>query len=183
MPAYIALLRGINVGGHNKIKMVDLRKTFESMGLLHVKTYIQSGNVLFESSEEESLLCRQIERAIDKEYAISLSVVLRTAEQWEQIIINCPFTEAELKEAEGSTEAETFYVVLMPELPSKEHVEQLMGLQNQKECIQFNGRDAYLLLHDSIRHSKLANQFNKLNVPTTVRNWKTMNKLNDLVKA
>jgi len=65
MAIYVALLRGINVGGKNIIKMSDLKRTFEAMGLCRVQTYIQSGNVLFESNEKEKLLRKRIEHEIE----------------------------------------------------------------------------------------------------------------------
>lgn len=73
---YIALLRGINVGGKNMIKMADLKRTFEALGLGRVQTYIQSGNVLFDSDEEEKTLRDRIEREIEAVFGFSVSVIL-----------------------------------------------------------------------------------------------------------
>lgn len=94
----IALLRGINVGGHNKIKMAELRQMFEMLGFSRVQTYIQSGNVLFESDESEQSLCQRIQGEIEKVFGFSINVVIRTAAELELIIKNCPFTEEAVAE-------------------------------------------------------------------------------------
>ncbi len=75
MTVYIALLRGINVGGKNIIKMADLKRVFESIGLCEVKTYIQSGNVLFKSNEAEKSLCNKIEYEIEAIFGIPVKVI------------------------------------------------------------------------------------------------------------
>ena len=95
MTIYIALLRGINVGGKNIIKMSDLKRVFEGIGLYEVQTYIQSGNVLFKSNEEEEALRMKIEHEIAKVFGFSVPVILRTATELKQIIRNCPFSEEE----------------------------------------------------------------------------------------
>jgi uncharacterized protein (DUF1697 family) len=117
MTIYIALLRGINVGGKNKIKMADLKQVFETIGLCEVQTYIQSGNVLFKSNEREEELRKKIEQAIEKTFGFTVSVILRTAEELECIIGNCPFSEEEVLEAEASSEVESLYVSLMANAP------------------------------------------------------------------
>ncbi|MGD8192147.1 DUF1697 domain-containing protein [Brevibacillus ginsengisoli] len=183
MTIYIALLRGINVGGKNKIKMADLKRMFEEMGLSRVQTYIQSGNVLFESNEGEEALSKRLEQEIKHVFGLSISVILRAATELEQIVVNCPFTEAEIAEAEASGEGESLYVALLPQSPSEEGIQRLSTYQNENEQFRINGRDIYLLFQNSVRDSKLAAQVAKLNVPATVRNWKTTNKLVTLSKA
>ncbi|MDF2677276.1 MAG: hypothetical protein K0Q97_1594, partial [Bacillota bacterium] len=89
MTIYIALLRGINVGGKNVIKMAELKRAFEEIELCEVKTYIQSGNVLFKSNQEEELLRKKIEMKIEENFGFSIIVVLRTIAELEQIILNC----------------------------------------------------------------------------------------------
>jgi uncharacterized protein (DUF1697 family) len=171
MTIYIALLRGINVGGKNIIKMAELKKVFEKMGLCDVKTYIQSGNVLFKSNEDEESLRKKIECEIEESFGFSVSVVLRSAAELEQIILNCPFSKEE-----------SLYVSLMTHVPSKENIERLNVYQSESEEYKIVGREVYLLFRNSIRNSKLANNLQKLDVPTTVRNWNTINKLVTLSK-
>src|SRR3954453_19881462 len=98
MTIYIALLRGINVGKHHRIKMADLKSLLETMGLTKVKTYIQSGNVLFEAKDEAEQLSQRLEDEISKTFGFPVPVILRTAEEYEQIIRDCPYSIDSLKE-------------------------------------------------------------------------------------
>jgi uncharacterized protein (DUF1697 family) len=183
MTIYIALLRGINVGGKNIIKMANLKQMFEAMGFCEVKTYIQSGNVLFKSNEEEELLRKKIEHEIEVTFGFSVIVILRTAAELEQIIENCPFSEDAILEAELSSEGESLYVSLLTHTPSQEKIEYLKSYKSEKEEYQIKGREVFLLFRHSIRKSKLANNLHKLDIPETMRNWKTINKLAVLAKA
>lgn len=181
MTIYIALLRGINVGGKNIIKMADLKRIFEAAGLSEVKTYIQSGNVLFKSGEEEEPLRNKIEHEIETTFGFSVSVVLRTAAELEKIILNSPFSEKEISDAE-QPDAESFYIALLASAPLQERIERLEVYRSESDEFRIVGRDVYLLFHHSIRNSKLANNLQKLDVTATVRNWKTINKLAALAK-
>jgi uncharacterized protein (DUF1697 family) len=177
MTIYIALLRGINVGGKNRIKMADLKQVFEAIGLCEVQTYIQSGNVLFKSNEKEEELRKKMEQAIEKTFGFPVSVILRTADELENIISNCPFSEEEVLEAEVSSEVESLYVSLMANAPQQEKLEVLKAYSSENDKYMIKGREVFLLFKHSIRNSKLANNLQKLEVPATVRNWKTINKL------
>lgn len=183
MTIYIALLRGINVGGKNIIKMVDLKRMFEVMGLCEVQTYIQSGNVLFKSNEEEEMLRKKIEYEIEAVFGFSVIVVLRTAAELEWIVQNCPFSEEEVSEAKASSEGESLYVSLLTHKPLQEKIEHLNVYRSESDEYRIEGREVFLLFNHSIRNSKLANNLQKLDVPGTVRNWKTISKLNLLAKA
>lgn len=183
MTVYIALLRGINVGGKNIIKMADLKRVFESIELCEVKTYIQSGNVLFKSNEAEESLCNKIEHEIEAVFGIPVKVILRTSTELEQIISNCPFSKDEVTEAETLSEVESLYVALLAHNPLKEKIEYIDVYRSESDIYHIVGRDVYLLFHHSIRNSKLANNLYKLNVSTTVRNWKTLSKLAVLAKT
>ncbi len=92
MAVYIALWRGINVGGKNMIKMAELRRLLEIMGLTRVQTYINSGNAVFESEEAAELLSRRIEDEVSKLFGVSSNVMMRTAEELEQIVSRCPYS-------------------------------------------------------------------------------------------
>ncbi|MBP1996525.1 DUF1697 domain-containing protein [Paenibacillus eucommiae] len=181
MTIYVALLRGINVGGKNMIKMAALKNMFESMGLSRVKTYIQSGNVLFESEKEEEVLRKQIENKIEVIFGFSVIVVLRKAEELKRIVSNCPFSADEISAAEAASEAESLYVSFLLEAPSQEGVERLSTVKSENDEFRIVGREVFLLFPQSIRNSKLANSLQMLKVPATVRNWKTVNKLVSLI--
>lgn len=183
MTIYIALLRGINVGGKNIIKMVDLKRVFETMGFCQVQTYIQSGNVLFKSEDEEGALRKKIEHGIDAAFGFSVTVVLRTAAELEWVISNCPFSEKAISEAEASSEGESLYVSLLTHAPSQDKIDKLNAYRSESDDYRIEGREVFLLFCNSIRNSKLASNLHKLDVPATVRNWKTISKLLVLAKA
>jgi uncharacterized protein (DUF1697 family) len=181
MTIYIALLRGINVGGKNKIKMADLKSMFEGIGMCRVKTYIQSGNVLFETDEEEESLRQKLEQEIEATCGFSVSVILRTSEELKKVAENCPFSQDKIAEAIATAEGESLYVSFLQTEPSKEGIERLEAYKSETEEYKIVDRDMYLLFPQSILKSKLANNLHKLDVPVTVRNWKTVNKLVSLV--
>jgi len=183
MHIYIALLRGINVGGKNIIKMADLKKIFEALGLCNVQTYIQSGNVIFKSKENEEVLRKKIEEEIELVFGYSVAVVLRTADELEQIINNCPYTEEEAAEATALSKSESLYVALLGSVPLQENIHSLHKYKTEDDEYEVLGKEVFLLFRNSIRNSKLANNLQKLEVPTTVRNWKTINKLHELAKT
>lgn len=176
MTIYIALLRGINVGGHHKIKMAELKILLESMGLQKVKTYIQSGNVLFESEEEDKHLSERMEEEISRTFGFAVPVVLRTAEEYEQIIRNCPFS------IDLMNEGESVHIAFLANNPSEEGVNYLESYESGLDECEIIGKNVYLFFRQSFRDSKLATQLPKLGVPATVRNWKTVIKLDLLAK-
>lgn len=183
MSIYIALFRGINVGGKNIVKMAELKRMFEGLGFGKVVTYIQSGNVLFESNEEEAMLQRKIEDEFLKVFGFSTSVIFRKSVELERIINNCPFSREAILEAESTCEGESLYVALLRQLPTQEGIERLNAYSSNYDQFQIEGREVYLLFHHSIRNSKLAINLHRLEVPATVRNWKTLNKLGELAKT
>ncbi|WP_283747104.1 DUF1697 domain-containing protein [Bacillus cereus] len=177
MIIYIALLRGINVGGHKVIKMADLKKVFESIGLKKVKTYIQSGNVVFESEEEISFLKERIECEIKNVFDFDVPVMLRTKDEFINIIKMCPY------EAGLLLEGESIHVAFLANVLSEEDSNQLFTIKSEIEGCHIEGRVVYLFFKKSIRNSKLMNQFQKLHTPATVRNWRTVNKLKAIVEG
>ncbi|MCB2290912.1 DUF1697 domain-containing protein [Clostridium sp. CS001] len=183
MKIYIALLRGINVGGKNIIKMADLKHMLESIGLQGSQTYIQSGNILFKSNEEEQPLRNKIEHAIEKTFGFSIAVIIRQSVELEKIIQNCPFSKESILKAESSAEGEILYVAMLSHEPLQENILRLNAYKSESEEYLIEGIDIYLLFSNSIRNSKIATNLHKLEVPVTVRNWKTINKLLLLAKA
>lgn len=182
MTVYIGLLRGINVGGHNKVRMAELKTAFESTGLKRVRTYIQSGNVLFESDEDEGTLRSKLEQELLETFAIRTPIVLRASVELKQMIENCPFSENVRRDAATPPEVKTFYVCMLTDPPGHEGLERLSGFRNERDEIVVRDRDIYLLLRDGVRSSQLANHIDELGIASTVRNWETMNKLYDLAR-
>ena len=107
MSRFISLLRGINVSGQKKIKMADLKAMYESLGLENVLTYIQSGNVIFDSKENPERIVDKIESAIQEKYTFEVPAQVRDASVFENIIQSCPFPELDLLE-EGTRVMVTF---------------------------------------------------------------------------
>ena len=181
MTIYIGLLRGINVGGKNKIKMAELREALEQERFKNVKTYIQSGNVVFESDQKEDVLCKEMEGVIKKHFGLTVPVILRTAEEWEGIRGNCPFSAEQISKAHATAVGESLYVAILSTPLSNVEEEKLIAFASEKEECEMKGREIYLLFHESIRNSRLANKISSLDSKVTVRNWKTVNKLSEMV--
>jgi uncharacterized protein (DUF1697 family) len=176
MTIYIALLRGINVGGNNMIKMSELKIMFETMGFGKVQTYINSGNVLFTSEDGAEQVRKRVELEVNKAFGIKVTVVIRTATELEQIIADCPY------KSDSLAEGESIQVTLLSEAASPEKVALLpVGISDIDE-FQNNGLEIYFLFRQSMLDSKLAKNMTKLGSTATSRNIKTMNKLAELVK-
>ncbi len=97
MKTYIALLRGINVSGKNKILMADLKVLFQKLDFTNVKTYIQSGNVVFTSDKKKALLSQFIEKAIKKEFHLEIPVIILTKTEIESVVKNNPYLKEKRK--------------------------------------------------------------------------------------
>lgn len=177
MTLYIALLRGINVGGHKVIKMADLKRVFESIGLKQVKTYIQSGNIVFESEEGINFLKDRIQSEIKKEFDFDVPVMLRTHDEFINIIKQCPY------EVHSLLEGESVHIAFLANVLSEEESSQLLTFKSELEDCYIDEKVVYLFFKNSIRNSKLMNQFQKLHTPATVRNWRTGNKLKAIVES
>ncbi len=108
---------------------------------------------------------------------------MRTVEELEELIKDCPFFKEDIEEAEGASEAENLYVALLLQTPSQEGIERLSAYRSKSDESRIDGRDVLLLFYHSIRDSKLANNLHKRDVPMTVRNWKTINKLAELANT
>ncbi|WP_339268556.1 DUF1697 domain-containing protein [Paenibacillus sp. FSL R5-0470] len=174
MTTYIALLRGINVGGNKIIKMLDLKAMFQTLGFENVRTYIQSGNVVFESDEgSESLLTGVIERQIHEVFGFEVSVMIRTLAEMENVIANDPF---QLSEPE---EFKRWYVTFLPVEPSAEALDKLRTYEDGRDKVRFVGREMYVLYEVSVSQSPLFKvPFDRiLGMTLTARNWNTVNKL------
>lgn len=131
MTTYISILRGINVGPITRIKMDDLRNLFSRLNVESVKTYIQSGNVVFNSdNSDSSFLKRQIEDEIRSGFGFDVTVIIRTKEQFETLIKNNPFKDDDINH---------IYVTFLNETPSKNLIEDLKiyDIKNESDKIFF----------------------------------------------
>lgn len=175
---YLALLKGINVGTSGRIRMDALKRLFEEAGFFDVVTYIQSGNVLFQSDLEADAARDVIERALKQGASITTTAVLRSSGELAQIIRHCPFTPDEITHAQAqNTAGESLYVCLLPQTPDEKTLDSLRAVVSGQDVFRVFGREVYLLLQQSIRTSKLAIRLQKLVPNLTVRNWNTMQAL------
>lgn len=175
MPKYIAFLRAINVGGTTIIKMNELKKTFESFKLDNVQTYIQTGNVIFESDEEDaSKLEELIEHQFEKASGKRIQLFVRTIREVAAIARTCPF---------DPTDGQTVHVAILDKKPEKKSVEALLALRSEADDFAVDGKQAYNLRRDRER-SIFSNNFIEkiLAVPATTRNLTTIKKLAEKYK-
>jgi uncharacterized protein (DUF1697 family) len=172
METYIAILRGINVSGQKKINMNDLKNLFAESGFKNIRTYIQSGNVVFNCDKtDESQLARKIGEKITEKYNFAVPVIIRTAAAAENVLKRNPLLN------ENNTDK--LHVTFLAEVPKPENVEKIKGFQAGSDRFSILGREIYLYCPDGYGNTKLSNNFfeNKLKVTATTRNWRTVNEL------
>lgn len=177
MKTYIGLLRGINVSGQKKIKMVDLRILLEENGFSSVKTYIQSGNIVFRTTEEnKATLENKISEVIKKQYGFDVPVIVKTSEEIGNILVNNPYDDSE------DLESNKIYFVLLKEKPKEENVTVLDSISFENETLRINSECVYLRCALGAGKAKCTNNVieKKLKVSATTRNYRTMQKLREL---
>ncbi|NER18164.1 DUF1697 domain-containing protein [Spongiivirga citrea] len=175
MQTYIALLRGINVSGQKKILMADLRAILEENGLSNVHTYIQSGNVVFQSREiKTNELAWKIKQCILSRYGFEVPVLVRTKEQLETILTNCPFKKEKLGKS---------YFTILHTPPDSLLINEVTTLSYEKEEFTITNECVYFFCEAGYGKAKFNNNFfeKKLKVAATTRNYKTMVKLIEMV--
>lgn len=174
--SYIALLRGINVSGQKKILMADLRLLLEKKGLQNVRTYIQSGNVLFDSSENASVCATIIFEAILEKYGWEVPILVKTSEEIASILKDCPFSEE--KRAKS-------YFVLLHSNPEAQAAAEIRELSSTAEEFKITNPCVYIYYAVGAGKAKLGNNWfeKKLKVKATSRNYRTMAKLLDMTTA
>lgn len=173
LETYVGLLRGINVGGHNELPMKELAAMFRKAGCADVRTYIQSGNVVF--TAEPGLAASIAERIavqIFKVFGYRTPVILRSALQLREVIAKNPFLKAKVPEA-------FLHVMLLADQPRAHLIAALDPERSPGDCFQVLGKDVYLHLPNGVARSKLTNAYfdSKLKTIGTQRNWRTVCKL------
>ena len=174
MQRYIALLRGINVSGRNIIKMDELKKIFENLGFSNVKTYLQSGNVIFENKIEKiNLLEQNISKNIYDKLGLEIKIKILTTKELENIIGNNPYKNIK--------DFSNYYVaVLMEKMDTNNiDIEKIKSKAVQKEEFTIKDNLVYINYPRGYGTSKLTNNYFEkiLKVNATTRNWKTINAL------
>ena len=180
MNTYISLLRGINVSGQKKIKMAELTSLYQSLNFENVSTYIQSGNVVFESSLDDKELKTTIETAIEQQFQFVVPVLMLTPTQLVNAAENQPFTTLDI-EQEGS---KIIFFFLSKTISVQQENSLQPYLTNSEQLVLGNGV-IYLYCPNGLGKSKLTNKLieTKLKLTSTARNIKTVNKLLLLAKA
>jgi len=152
---YVAILRGINVSGQKRIKMADLKSLFESINLQSVETYIQSGNVIFETTSTQiNELTQSIEKAIVNKYSFHVPVQIRTKGEIRSIVADCPFNPVDL-ESDGTKVLVTFLATQ----PLPKRVIKLQEFVSPPERLIVAEKEVYLHCPNGYGKSKLSNTF------------------------
>lgn len=175
---YASVLRGINISGQKKIKMADLKSLYESLGFQNVVTYIQSGNVIFDTnSKDKSELKAKIEKVIEEEYKFHVPVEIRTHREIADIIDNNP-----LDPVDPQKNGTKVLVTFLSSQPTDARVSDLQHHVAAPEQLFVMGKEVYLYCPNGYGKSKLSNTFleKKLGVGATTRNWKSVLKLYEL---
>jgi uncharacterized protein (DUF1697 family) len=158
--------------------MADLKKLCESLGLKNVQTYIQSGNLVFELAQPEpiSALETRLEKAFSETFGFEIPVLIRTAEEWAELIAQNPFLKEE------NVDIDRLHLTCLKELPSPELLEKIKTFQYLPDRYEIIVREVFISCAAGYGTSKLVNSFfeSKLKTPATTRNWKTVMQLNEL---
>lgn len=175
MNTYILLLRGINVGGRNTLPMKQLVALLEGLDCHKVKTYIQSGNAVLQSNKTATALTNQISKDIKLRFGFEARALIISLQEFEQAITANPFPAAE-------AEPKTLHLGFLEQVPSQPQLDKMASLATDNECFQLVGKLFYLHAPNGIGRSKLAANSEKLlGVPMTSRNWRTVEKLNEII--
>jgi uncharacterized protein (DUF1697 family) len=176
MNRYLALFRGVNVGGHNKLLMTDLIEILEELGARDVKTYIQSGNAVFGYEEVEPIeLVRKISSKIEKLSGFTPKMMILTVEDLDQAMDENPFPVPE-------GDASTLHLGFLAEEPGDVNLEKLISLKTESEHYCLTPKVFYLYAPDGVGRSKLAAGAEKIiGVDMTDRNWNTVCKIRDML--
>lgn len=179
MTPHVALLRGINVGGKNKLPMAALAELFSGAGCAGVQTYIQSGNVVFLAKRQDAkritgLICQQIREQFD----IETPIVVRTGQELERVATNNPFLGS-------GVDAKSLHVGFLADKPNARRVAGLDANRSAGDRFRVVGRDIYLHLPGGVAKTKLTNKYfdDALATVCTVRNWRTVLKLVEMTGA
>lgn len=174
MQTYISILRGINVSGHNLVKMDGLRKSYESLGFQNVKTYKQSGNLIFTASEFDNNELEQIVSGqIEKDFGIVVPVIVLTIDSLKQIVDGNPFLK------DSSMDTAFLHATFLASRPLNFHHKDVEDKRLDGEDVVLTDNVVYLYCPNGYGRTKLTNNFleAKLKVIATTRNWKTTSEL------
>ncbi len=178
MTTWIALLRGINVGGHKKVPMAELRALCAGVGFHFVATHIQSGNVVFRAEGTASALGGRLAEAVRERFGFDVAVMARSRSHLERVVRGNPYLGTGL-------DPKTFYVGFLGDTPSQAKRDDMPEQPPGPEEFQVVGEEIFLVYPEGVGRSKLTGAWleRALGVPVTVRNWRTVNKLLEMARA
>jgi len=166
------MLRGVNVAGHRMIKMGELAGAYSSLGFADVRTYLQSGNVIFSTSmSDESVLVEKIQGGLKKELGLDASVIIRNPTELGKVVAKNPFQQRKM-----------VYITFLRAKPDKVPMEKLNSVSGPGEEFRIIDREVFLHVPNGYGRTKLSNAFFEkiLNVPATTRNWNTVTALAEM---
>ena len=178
MTAYVALLRAVNVGGRNSLSMPKLRETLAGRGLEDVTTVLQSGNVLFTSSKAEAAVAKLVRDAIAEELGLEGAVVVRSAAEIATVAKKNPFASRT-----EERDAKSLHVAFLERAPAKAAVAKLDPDRSPPDAFAVRGREVYLSYPNGSGRTKLNLSYLErvLGVQGTARNWRTVQRLAELL--
>ena len=176
METMIALLRGINVGGRNKLPMQDLRELLTELGCEGVRTYIQSGNAVFRCAAEAATLSRDIQNAIQARFGFAPQVMILTASRFESIVADNPF-------ADEIVDPQSVHISFLVKEAAAADIERMNEQCKDNESFHLTKNALYFHAPDGIGRSAFANNAEKLlGVAATGRNWRTVCKIAEMAR-
>lgn len=177
MTTYVALLRGINIGPHKRMKMERLRATCEALGFKNVRTYIQSGNIVCQAGKLSSdAAARKIEAQIVKDFGFSADVIARTGDEMKQIVVGNPLLK------EQGVDISKLHVVFFSEAPLSEAIKKLEAIVQAPDKVRHRGKEIYFYFPNGVSGSSIwkHNLDRVMGISGTMRNWRTVNTLHDM---
>lgn len=182
MSVQVALLRGINVGGNNKIAMPALSAMFTALGHTEVRTYIQSGNVIFrprpgiDNSDLSGIGASELEEAVQRTFNLSIRVVTRTGDELREVLAHNPFPAAE---------PERLMVVMLRDVPGPDAIARLDPERSPPDRFVVRGREIYAYCPNTFARTKLTLDWfeRRLGTVGTARNWRTIGVLAEMAGA
>lgn len=180
MALTVSFLRGVNVGGRNKIRMADLREMAADLGLVNVRSLLQSGNLVFETAQSDLTVVQlALEAEIRRAFSLDIRVIPRSSEDFLNIFSGHPFSAEQLREPRKAA------VVFLSDMPEATAVEALGASNPGAEEIHAAGRELYIFYTDGMARSRLDNKRieRALGLIGSARNWNTCEKLQRLLQA
>lgn len=179
MAATIAMLRGVNLGSHNRIKMEALRTLCTSLKLRDPQTYVQSGNVVFRTREQDlARLAKKIENGIERDFGFRTDVILRSSAEMRNVIARNPFAKR------SGIESSKLLVLFLALDPDPEARAKALRIKADPEELRMDGREVYIYFPNGIGRSKLSTTSieRALKTPGTGRNWNSVTKMLEMAE-